>query len=149
MVTTWNGLKRSPMKPSVTGLKKTVRSRNSTLNLVSDAQRLVTKIWRSVTFSKWTEVGEVCQWCGFRANIFVDSHGHHVDGRSGKDHTITNCYIAHDAAYWDCHQFITDENINVRKFPNYPAWLAAGKKQMPHHYQWQLALNRNNYRQGY
>lgn len=113
-------LKRKTQLKSYTPLKA-----HKGLNKVSNKQRERTMKWNAITDEVAEEHSFICQWCG-RAGLrrttdpWKKLDGHHKTNRSqgGKD-TKEDCYISHQLP---CHRFLTDNNVDVRKYPSEEIW---------------------------
>jgi len=99
-------------------------TRRKRLAPVSDKQKTKNTLWDKITDERCYELGFMCQWChrpGQRNDPsrfwdFLD--GHHIEKRRYNIHTKKNCYIAHRL----CHDFIEDNSIDVREYPDKEAW---------------------------
>ena len=96
MVTTWNGLKRSPMEP---GTKPLARSRIKTKSANQEERN---RIWAGVRLNKIHEVDGCCEVCGKQEDHKL--HAHHKLPRRYHDDTIANCIVV----CRNCHTKIHD-----------------------------------------
>lgn len=99
--TTWNGLKRSPLKQ-----KSQLKSTGGGLRKISKRQLEIKKLWKSVSFQRWLEVEGKCEICG--ELVHMETPGHHKEKRRANNHSILNCMIL----CWTCHH----------KVETNPAW---------------------------
>lgn len=104
-MTSWNGLKRTPLK-ATKGLKK-----------VSEKQAAKNKIWREITLDRKLQIIRkfgtlICEYCGKPESGHeiqgLPWDGHHIDG-DRNNNTPENNFIA----YRTCHSYITDHNLKV------------------------------------
>jgi hypothetical protein len=99
------------------------------INKVSGKQAIKNKCWKKITDEKFESVGKICLWCGKHGSRKGDNpiNGHHIERRNGRNNTSENCYPSHD---WNCHQFITDNNVDCNIYHNAIEWnLAHPEKQ--------------------
>lgn len=92
------------------------------LRKVSSKQAVKLRLWKRVTMKRIAEIADefgvpICLWCGTQGYILSDGifglHGHHMDGNR-ENNTPENCYPCHNI----CHLFISDNNVDVRIYPN-------------------------------
>lgn len=110
--------------------------RRKPINPKSKKQKELDDLWREITIEKAGDLAVAadrdayCQWCSrdgifdFSVNInyFITLCGHHIVSRArGGKYTYENCYITH---WLPCHQTITDNNIDVRKYLTRKDWEA-------------------------
>ena len=92
--TTWNGLKRSPLKA------KTHLKRGAGLKVKSERQKRIDTLWAGVKQQKILETGGVCEICGAYKGFNLIAH--HKLRRSYNVHTINNCAVVCQ----ECHDHI-------------------------------------------
>ena len=95
------------------------------LNPISKKQAKKNKVWRRVTDELCQELEYCCQWCGYRGQRTVPDRldwltGHHIVSRArGGNYIKENCFLVHQS----CHQFIHDNNVDVKIYHNKEEWL--------------------------
>ncbi len=118
---TRNGLKIYKTLKTKTNLKT-----KKSLNFKSEKQKEKDKNWRTITDEKCEKLGYKCQWCGKIGTRSFDDlnrlEGHHIIPRRYNIHTPENCYPCHNLT---CHDFITDNSIDVRICKNKAEWMAS------------------------
>lgn len=87
------------------------------LNRESPKHRAIQNEWRKTTEAKSVAQDYLCSWCKL-PGIGNFLEGHHTVPRRYNVHTQEVCYPVHPT----CHVFITDNNIDVRIYPNRMAW---------------------------
>lgn len=101
--------------------KSTLKTQKS-LEKVSKKQKVKNKNWKQVTDERCIEENYICQWClkiGKRDGGWDCLTGHHILPRRHNVHTKANCYVAHEL----CHGEITDNSIDVLKYPTKLVWV--------------------------
>lgn len=99
-----------------------VDMKRTPLKRVSKRQQVKLRIWKRVTMERIAQITDefgvpICLWCGGRGDVLGDGifglHGHHAD-EDRENNTQENCYPCHNI----CHLFISDNNVDVRIYPN-------------------------------
>ena len=85
------------------------------LKKISSKQRRLNQEWREKTLLRWAELKRKCEWCG---GYVASPDGHHEPKRRYNISQIP--YVCHRL----CHDFIGENNINVRKYPSKIEWEA-------------------------
>ena len=100
MVTTWNGLKRSPMKPGTKPLKQ-----KPITKIMSARQKERNRVWAGVRLQKIHETDGHCEVCEKQEGYKL--HAHHKLPRRYLNDTTSNCVVV----CGDCHQMIHDNPL--------------------------------------
>ena len=125
MVTqTRNGLKQSPLKRRTPlnrgngdGLKKTARSRNSTLSPRSPKEQYRIDIWAGVTFTKWLENDGKCERCQDKVPRRYPAH-HKIKSRFNDDTIKNACTLCPSCHDWvgQHHSEAIKEGFSIRGY---------------------------------
>jgi hypothetical protein len=90
---------------------------------MSDKQKVKTAKWNELTDIKAEQENYICEWCqriGSREKdspIYLD--GHHIERRNAGNFIMSNLYVVHR---YNCHRFITDNNVKCYEFANAIEW---------------------------
>jgi hypothetical protein len=128
-----NGLNvYSTLKNNSKGLKaKTKLKSKVPIKVITPKQKKLNQSWNALTDIRYEQTEHLCEWCetwGSRDRghpLFMD--GHHIERRAKGNYILSNLYIIHR---YQCHRFVTDNNINCYEFRCAREWnLAHPEKQ--------------------
>jgi hypothetical protein len=112
-------------------IEKTTLKTKTPLKYKSEKQKAKDKNWRTITDDRCKELNYTCQWCGKIGtrdlNEFNRLEGHHITPRRYNINTPENCYVIHKLE----HQYVTDNNVDVRIYKNKMEWENRDKNERP------------------
>jgi len=110
---------------------KTRLKAKTPMKQVTEKQRKLNQSWRALTDIRYEQTNHLCEWCGTWGNRehehILYLNGHHIERRAKGNYILSNLYVAHQ---YQCHQFITDNNVDCHEFQNANEWNLAHPEKL-------------------